>query len=67
VGLAAGGPDLNLKKIASTFWATTLTCHIDRTHLMWTGQTAMEWGQLLYEHKCANEHSIWLTSEQMSQ
>jgi hypothetical protein len=67
VGLAARGPDLNLKKIAATAWATTLTCNIDRTHLMWTGQTTMEWGKMLYEHECANEHYIWLTSEQMSQ
>jgi hypothetical protein len=67
VGLAAGGPDLNLKKIASTAWATTLTCNIDRTPLLWTGQTTVEWGQILYGHKCANEHYFWLTSKQMSQ
>jgi hypothetical protein len=56
-----------LKKIAATVWATTLTCNIDRTDLLWTGKTAMEWGKLLYEHKCANDHYFWLTSEQMSQ
>jgi len=57
---------LDLKKIAATTWATTLTCTIDRTHLIWTGQTAVEWGQILYEHKCVNQHCIWLTLEQMS-
>jgi hypothetical protein len=67
VGLAAGEPGLNLKKTAATFWATTMTCNLDGTDLMWTGQTTMEWGKLLYGHKCANGHYFWLTSEQMSQ
>ena len=48
-------------------FATTHICNIDKTSLIWTGNTRIEWGQLLYEHKCLQDHRFWLTAEQMNQ
>jgi hypothetical protein len=55
--------------IAATVWATTLTCSIDDYSLIWTGKTKTDraTAQLLYQHKCVNNHYFWLTFEQMSE
>lgn len=52
--------------LAATAYATSLKCSIDDMMLMWTGKTKTEWGKLLYEHKCVNNHYYWLTQEQMN-
>jgi hypothetical protein len=53
--------------LAATVWATTLVCNIDKMTLVFTGKTKAEYGVLLFEHKCLNNHRFWLTSEQMNQ
>ena len=53
--------------LAVTAWATSLRCNIDESTLMWTGRTRIEWGKMLYEHKCLQNHYFWLTQEQMNQ
>lgn len=51
--------------LAATAWATSLVCNIDNGMLFWTGRTRIEWGKMLYEHKCLQDHRFWLTQEQM--
>jgi len=53
--------------LAASVWATSLTCSIDDSGLMWTGKTRVEWGKMLYEHRCLQGHRFWLTQEQMDQ
>ena len=52
--------------LASTLvWATTLTCTIDQGNLIYTGHIKVESGVVLYEHRCPQRHTYWLTQQQM--
>ena len=52
--------------LASTLvWATTLVCNIDQGNLIYTGHIKVESGVVLYEHRCPQQHTYWLTQQQM--
>lgn len=51
--------------VASAAWATTLTCTIDQGNLIYTGHIKVEQGVVLYEHRCPQHHTYWLTQQQM--
>lgn len=53
--------------ITVSVWATTLTCSLDDMTLFWTGKTKVDQAtaQMLFQHKCINNHYFWLTSKQM--
>ena len=57
---------LFLTFLAVSAWATTLVCNIDRGSLRWTGKTKID-QVMLFEHKCIQDHTFWLTSQQMNQ
>ena len=48
-------------------WATSLVCSLDKMSLMWTGKIKVDTStaQMLYQHKCIQNHYFWLTQEQM--
>lgn len=37
------------------------TCQYDNFSLMWTGETKIEWGQLVKQYRCLSDHIYWLT------
>lgn len=53
------GAVLALAAVAA--WAN-VTCPIDKMTMMFTGNTRVEMGKLLKEHKCINGHVTWLVS-----
>jgi len=46
--------------ITFSIFAFGVYCPVCNGYMTWTGKTQIEWGKMLKEYKCLNNHCSWI-------